>query len=431
VDLTAVRDTVLSYGRYAQVVARAINGQRTYDRGKHLLILAWSFPPSVESGVYRPAALARYAIARNWQVSAISGPAPKEPCCAGRHLADYVGEKVRRFAIEPSELRPSHKTFPRIDGGFIEALDTVDLALSALSNNPPSVVLASGPPFHNFVAAHYIGRSFGIPYVLDYRDEWTQCPFNFVKVGNADPFYERACLQSARFVIFTTESQRRHQLAAFPELDAGRCRVIENGWEAADANGCAPPFALPPAPLRIAFIGTAAPHSLPAPFLGVLERVLENDHRLQSELRLMFVGRRTAWAQEQLARFRFPQVLELHDAVSRPQAFALMRQVDGLLLFNEPRLHRYRPGKLYSYLAMKTPILVLGAEGEVAQLVDQLCAGRVVPADNPAALASALRELPGLRSRLNSHCLDAWLREHTRERLSEKFLDLLDPILSE
>ncbi|MEM4725256.1 MAG: hypothetical protein QXP01_09610, partial [Candidatus Hadarchaeum sp.] len=49
------------------------------------------------------------------------------------------------------------------------------------------------------------------------------------------------------------------------------------------------------------------------------------------------------------------------------------------------------PSKTYAYLASGRPILV-GAVGDVADLIRELNAGLVVPPEEPAALASAVRE---------------------------------------
>ena len=40
----------------------------------HLLLLAWSFPPEINGGVYRPVSLAKYAARAGWRVTVSSGP---------------------------------------------------------------------------------------------------------------------------------------------------------------------------------------------------------------------------------------------------------------------------------------------------------------------------------------------------------------------
>ncbi len=422
-----VLDTLRGYcrlARYALLPGRT--GSETSSR--HLLLLAWQFPPAAQHGIYRPAALARYASRRGWKVTVVCAPVREPVTEAGRIMLDYVGEKVRRCSLPDPGLQPSHRFFPRIDGGFVNALATADLVLEQLKRDPPAVVIATGPPFHNFVAARLIARSMRIPFVLDFRDEWTECPFGFVKPGNLDRHYERLCLRDADAVVFTTRSQLRHCLETFPALAESRSSVIPNGWEPGDPAEEHSDVTLKPAAFRLAFVGTLADHTLPESFLRTLHSVLDGDQRLREVARVVFVGYKSRRAQEQIDAFSSRDTLELADPVPMPAAVRLMRVVDALLVLNPPQLHRYIPGKMYEYIASGTPILVYGTGGEVEDLVKKLDAGIVIPADTPAALAEALFKLPALRdARKDGQSID-WLRAHTRERLACRMLDLLQSL---
>jgi glycosyltransferase involved in cell wall biosynthesis len=118
------------------------------------------------------------------------------------------------------------------------------------------------------------------------------------------------------------------------------------------------------------------------------------------------------------------------DEVPRPQALGIMRQADALLLINDAAFARYRPGKLYDYLAMGTPILVYGSGGEMATVVEQFEAGCVVPAGDVEALEKALAALRGLRGRAAERGVHEWLERHTREHLAGRMIDLLEEVVS-
>jgi len=429
-DLETVADTVRSYAWIARTALTRRKAANPTGR-RHLLLLAWLFPPKISGGIYRPAALARYAAERGWRVTVVCAPEPPESTAAGRYMLEYVGNGARIVRMQPPTLRPSWKLFPRVDGGFLDALQTFDVALSATSDSMPGVIVATGPPFHNFVAARYLGRSTGIPYVLDYRDEWTECPFSFVKRGNADRRYERACLRHASRVVFTTASQLEHQAAAFGELERSKCSVIPNGWEPNDLAAPTSDMALAPATFRLAFVGTLGDHTLPATFLATMEALIGRDARLRRELRLTFVGQKSPRAREHLAAFPCQEVIEQIDQVSKPDALHVMRTADALLVINDEALHRYVPGKVYEYLAMETPILVYGSGGEVADLVRRFEAGCVVTAGDAAGLERALRSLPRLRGASLKKGVKEWLSEQTRKELSFRFVDLLEDVIED
>jgi len=364
-------------------------------------------------------------------VSVICNAEPEVIGSAGRHMLDYVGSAARILRVAATTLRPSSRAFPNVDGGFLNALRMTDVALTAFAEDPPGVILASGPPFHSFVAARYIGRALSAPYVLDYRDEWTQCPHTFVEKGNADQCYERVCLRDATRVVFTTESQLDHQANTFRQ--ARRCRwlVIPNGWEPADVAMAA---ALPAPPVRvgtrIAFVGSVIEYTNPETFLTTMAGILERQPDLRATFRLTFVGRRSEAVERALRAFPFQSVLEIIDEVPRPQAMRVMQDADALLLINDAAHERYRQGKLYDYLAMGTPILVYGPGGEAARLVRQFDAGYVVRPGDVDDLEKALQGLGGLRGRAVKRGIREWLSEHTREKLAGRMLDMLEEIVS-
>lgn len=427
--IAAVRDTARGYVWLSRTVAHGLK-RRVSGHRRHLLLLAWVFPPRISGGVYRPAALARYASRRGWRVTVICEAAPGTIGSAGRHMLDYVGTGVRILPAVAPDWRPSVRAFPSVDGGFLNALEMTEVAVRAVASDPPGVIVASGPPFHSFVAARYIGRAFGAPYVLDYRDEWTECPFGFVEVGNADRYYERACLTGATRVLFTTESHRDHQLQAFPELQGSRCVVIPNGWEPEDMTvRVGAPCSLAPTATRIAFVGALSNHTMPDEFLTTMASVLAREPVLREALRLTFVGQKSEAAERALRAFPFQNLLEVIGEVPRPQAMSIMRHADALLLINQKALERYRPGKLYDYLAMETPILVYGTGGEVARLVRQFDAGCVVRSGDVEELERALRALGELRGQAVKHGIREWLLEHTREKLAGRMVAVLDEIV--
>ncbi|MGH7622214.1 MAG: glycosyltransferase, partial [Gemmatimonadaceae bacterium] len=176
----------------------------------------------------------QYGCRLGWRIDAFCSEAPRTLREHGEELLARVPREATLHVVPPSSREPSYRFFPRVDGGFANALGYARHAIGTMAQDPPDVVLASGPPFFTFVAARLVARHFGVPLVLDYRDEWTECPFDFVDKGPHDRALESRCLRSADAVFFTTESHRRNQLAAFPELDARKTHVVPNGWEPSD-----------------------------------------------------------------------------------------------------------------------------------------------------------------------------------------------------
>ena len=79
----------------------------------------------------------------------------------------------------------------------------------------------------------------------------------------------------------------------------------------------------------------------------------------------------------------------------------MMRKARALLIINEPDLSRFTSGKLFDYVASRTPVLVHGDGGKAARNLRELGTGFVVQTDDVAGPAQALIALS--QSSVGSH----------------------------
>lgn len=355
--------TVLAYGRWGYVALRSrlrssVKGRGT-PRGQRMLLLAWRLPPSVTGGVYRPWSFLRYAPQNGWEISAIAGPMQLTADEPGKWLLERLPRSTTIHRVAESELRPSWRWFPRVDGGFINALEVANFAYVKLRNDPPDVVMASGPPFHNFIAAYYVARRYGAKLVLDYRDEWSVGTNDFVRLGNCDRKWESFCLEKADAIVFVTQGFLDLYLETFNKLDASKCHLITNGWDEGDFPTASASVDIgshcKEDKITISFIGRSGKFLPPDSFLATLDQLLLRDTSLTGRLRLRFVGRNFPDGRGPLEHFAHsrPDVFQALGKVTKPDAIRLMRGSSCLLLMNTGgKMVRTRPGKLDEYLAV-------------------------------------------------------------------------------
>lgn len=400
---------------------------------RHVLMVADQFPPTVSGGVYRPLSFATAAGRNGWRMTVVTQEAPGTPGEVGRELERAIPPDVavhRVAALEPSI--PDRLGW-EVDGGLENALALARCA-SRHCHQRPQVVLATGPHFHTFVAGFFLKTRFRSRLVLDYRDEWSECPFHFVRKGPADRRWERRCLAAADMVVFTTPSMREHALARFVELDATRAVVIENGIveeELFDEDEGAATGSEEDGRATIGFMGNLSSHTDPASFLRTLMRVLERRPELADRLRLLWVGTVRPRQRELMEQLDTAGLSRLIPQLSRGEAQRLMHRCSLLLLLVNQEMDRYRPGKLYSYLASGRPILVYGSVGESGAIVQSLHAGVLVPDGDDHALEAALdAALGGGPASPLPSAAQLWVREMIRERLAERLYSQFAGIIS-
>ena len=394
----------------------------------HLALFAWLFPPLISGGVYRPTALVRYGASAGWRATVITGPAPEEPSAAGNYLLRQIPDSVAIVRVPKCYQRTAF-WFPSVDDAFMHGVEGYFKAIALLDQEPPAVVMASGPPFHSFVAAYYTARRYGAPLVLEFRDEWTQTPFDFIKLGNADQRWEERCLRHADLVIFTTDSQRQHLMQFYPFLDGAKCAVVANGWEPDDFADA--PFIgqrRPATPITLAYLGNLGAMASPDNFFDTLADALAANPYLRGWLKLKLVGQKRPDALAKLRAFPFPDVIELIDPIPKADACNMMCDVDGLLLLNPTGLKRYIQGKLYEYIASGTPVLVFGTGGEIGHVITELDAGPVIAENDAGILSHAIESISSWDMQAKREMRDEWLARHTREVLSGQLLELLSQL---
>lgn len=402
--------------------------RRTGERGDALRLglLAMSFPPETGGGAFRPASFARYASEAGVHVTVVAARARQQLTEAGRYLAGHIPANVVVHRAQPVAQFAFPKLLPVLGGGFLELIDMHETANRVFRKRWPDAILATGPQFYTFVAGLRLAARYRCPLVLDYRDEWTECPFDFVQAGELDRRWEKRCLAAAQLVIFTTESQLAHAIDKFAELDEARCAVMPNGWEPRDWQDVPPydPTRFTDGPRVVSFVGNLGNHTPPDEFMDELEAILARRPDLRERIRFRFVGHQSPGSAERLAAFSYPEMLESVEHVPKSDASRLMRESAALLLLNGRRLHRYIPGKLYEYLAAGPPVLVHGSGGEVGSLIERLGAGYVVASDDREGLVDVLdqicdRSAPAFPDR------SSWLAEHTREAIAHRTVALI------
>jgi glycosyltransferase involved in cell wall biosynthesis len=413
---------------------------------RRILLVAYFYPPSRDTGAHRPAAMAKYLRRLGHRVTVLTTSAyGRLPGDEGQQTASPAGDVVRTADLQllRARLRGRERVGALFDSdtysGRPHLLSRIVVpeplaiawapfarraALRLQRERRFDCVLTSSPP----ESAHVVGRAAqrrGVAWLADLRDAWIFEPlrprFPTAAQRRLDERLERRLLSAADAVVCVSrpaaEDLRERQIAD-PIL-------IPNGWD--------PESAPPPAeegeldsqldPDRISLVYTGRFGSYgrdPEPLVQALAALASHDPETARRLELVIAGPLTEAERGLMASDVEPARIVLVGSLPRERALALQRQADALLLIAHPARSQLPNYKLFEYLAADRPILALAAGTEAGRIASEVGAGEPVPAGDPRAIEAALRRLAaGKLQRPRETALVAYSYPGLAERMAE------------
>lgn len=380
------------------------------ERRPRLLYLAFYFPPSRASGVYRARATANHFARAGWDVTVFAAPLG--------FLYDVIGstdEKLLdtvdpRITVERPELdtyRWEHElqnmswlrgNLPAVSKKFFDwreakqfpeqyvswARSSVTKALKLHRRQKFDAVLATGNPFSAFAAGWAIGKLARIPYVIDYRDSWTLDLFKDEPAyppGHQTWKWERRVIGKSAATVFVNNALRDWHAERYPRA-ADRMMVVPNGWDpdllelpAAETA----PESTPPRPLKFGYLGTITTHQPVEEMAEAFRIAREHPDLADAELNLFghlgFFKHSHASFLPRLGLDAAGQVdpeldagLRLRGPVSKTEVSSVYADSD-VLVFLAAGGRYVTSGKIFEYMATGRPIVSVHAPDIAAREV--------------------------------------------------------------
>lgn len=421
--------------------------------GRRVLLVAYFYPPSRDTGAHRPASMARHLRRLGHHVTVLTTsaygrlPDDSEPQSDGP-----TGDVVRTADLQLARARlhghdrvgslfdsdtysgrphPLSRVIVPEPLALAWAPFAVRTARRLHRARAFDCVVTTSPP----ESAHLVGRALqrdGVPWVADLRDGWTFEPlrprFPTAPQRRADRELERRLLSSADTVVCVSrpvvEDLRRRWIAA-PLL-------VPNGWdpeaEGAVAEAGEESGVLDSDRVSLVYTGRFGSYGRdPRPLLRALRSLSAADPETARRLELAVAGPLTDGERDLLDGDFGDARVSVLGSLPRERALALQRSADALLLIAHPTRTQLPNFKLFEYLAAGRPILALAAGTEAGRIVAEAGAGEPVRADDPAAIEAALREL--VAGRLAAPPEDA-RREYSYPPLAERMSDAMEAAIA-
>ena len=466
------------------------------DRARRVLLIAYNFPPVGGAGVQRPAKWAKYLRRFGWDVTVLTTENPSVPVRDESLLAD-LPDDVR--IVRARTWEPDYRVKQSLVGAETEqpsllrrmksaakglARRCVKLALqpdpqvlwnpnalragaAVLREQPHDAILVTAPAYSSFFVGASLKRQFGLPLILDYRDEW-DLSGKYLENAQRDWFsrtvqdrMQRRLLRQADAVVATTRASTTNlanKLATLRHSAPAVC--IYNGFDAEDfgerlkgEGRSLTPLTPNPSPqggegnkmeeslpqistsFRLVYTGTLWNLTDIEPLVKAIESLSASQPELVRKLELVCVGRKTPEQQQVLDRVRATTArLEAVDYCDHSQVLDRLNSADGvcLLLSDVPGAERVVPAKLFEYLAIQKEMLTIAPHGETADIANRFFSkGHFVPSDASGISDWLENRLSVVGRSHDEQPLKPDIDEFSRESQTARLAELLNELVAD
>ncbi len=402
----------------------------------HILIVSQYFHPEVGATQTRMLEFAR-ALAREGHRLTVLTEFPNHP--RGRIPPEYRGKMFTRETFEGFDIlrvwvRASESKSALSRLAFYFSFTFMAFMRGLFLFPRPDVVLATSPPLFSAAAGWALGFVYGAKFILDIRDLWPKAAEalgmladrRFIKPAE---WLERFLYRRADRITAVTKGFCAHIASLVPGEE--KIEWLPNG---AATDSFSPEKTDPGLRARLElkdkFIVTfAGTHGIAQGLPAILEtaRLLRDD---DPGVVFLFLGEGPVKeALVESARSGDLSNVRFHPGVPMDEAAPFVNMSDLLLvpLKNDPEFRSFIPSKLFDFMACARPI-VLSVDGEARAILEEAGAGVWIPAEDPRALAEAIRGLRGdgeKRAEMGRKGREFVLQEYTRERQNERLIGII------
>ncbi|OQW35951.1 MAG: hypothetical protein A4E19_15965 [Nitrospira sp. SG-bin1] len=356
------------------------------DRPK-LLLLACYFPPVQTIGAVRTWNMARYLARLGWEVTVVT-PYPRvwrNADDSEKISTELDAEGIHRIltghrwcCLVPNHLKCWDRNMGWVVGGICRSIARrlgVDMhigwikeaerACSNLSPKDVDVILASGSPFVAFRLARSLSDRLRRPYVLDYRDPWTQSRFVDRPPRPGAVREEARLLEGCAAVTIASPSWGE-------DLDqrygvGEKVHVMTNGYDP-DEMAAVKPYDF--GHCAIVYTGTFYhPKILVSPFLAALKCLKESPNETNEAWYFHYYGVQEGYVRQQAAQYGLTDRVVIHGRVPRREALSAVKGANLALvissIYEQSQLidKGTIPGKIFEAIGFGTPVLLISSFG--------------------------------------------------------------------
>jgi hypothetical protein len=354
-----------------------------------LLFLSWRFPPVRSVACVRTWNIAKYLSRLGWEVTIVT---PRPSLWVNLENPDGVDaalsrENVKRIftnhnwrCLLPEDLVGRNWKYSRFIGRVYRRLardfgvdngigwiKPAEKACSKLRPGEIDLIFATGSPFSSFRLAKRLSKRLGCPYILDYRDPWTENPHGTSPIRPSVIREEGRLLEGSAAVTIVSPTWAS---ALDKRFGLGeKLHVVQNGFDPEELGPIKP---IEFGHFAIVYSGTFYPPKRTiTPVMAAIRSLMELSLLNSQEDKWYFhyYGEQENHVREEASRFGVMERVVIHGRVPRMQALSAVAGADVAVVISMVGAECTEAekgmvtAKLYETIGLGTRVLLIAPPG--------------------------------------------------------------------
>ena len=374
----------------------------------NVLMIAYEFPPAGGSGVQRTSKFAKYLPEFDWSpvvftrddnvaLKDTSLLVDAEKSLIIRTKAHDYSQWSGKFSLLGKVIR---KYFLVPDGNIVWKKKSTKKAKQVVIDEKIDIIYSTSTPYSDHLLGLELKKEFpNIPWVVDFRDEWTMNPYtldepyNFIRT-KMEKKMELQVMESADAVVINTPIMRKNFIEMYPFIKE-KSYVIPNGYDSEDFPSRN--VEVSSGKLRMLYTGLLYGRRKPNSFLEGLSEAIANGVVSKEKIEVFFIGN---YIEKEINKiisdYSLSDVVKLLPYMPHGECLQNMVNADVLLLIEGTGrgAEAFYTGKVFEYMKSGRTVLgILPPKGVAADLISEANIGLVCDYDNSDDIANGIVKL--------------------------------------
>jgi len=273
-----------------------------------VLMIAYSFPPSGMSGVYRTLGFIKHLPENGYHPTVLTVPEDSYPVKDYSLLNDvseevgvvripYWGAKTQRFFTKKEKVIAKKRSsaikaiikWTSIPDNMNRWIPNAYFAgKKIIKRENIDLIWSTSPDASTHLIALLLKRKFGLPWVADFRDPWISPFINNKSLlwKKLNESLESRVINKADRMVTISGKLKEDLISRYPKINSEKILVITNGFEEEDFRG---KKYYPTDKFTITDTGRFYGKRTPLPFLSALKLAFSENPEIERETRVRFI----------------------------------------------------------------------------------------------------------------------------------------------